>query len=202
MTKRDERTRLIIDQTIQLLRDEGSEGLTLRKVAAACGITLSNLQYYFPGKAELIQATVAQFFTTCKELIQADRALVLPKDPESSRAFLKRVIEVLVVCDNQEFNVIFREIWALSSRDEALKATLEAYYRDYAQWMISLIEEIFPQANEIVSLLIPYAEGYALVGNTLPLNREKQVGMLVKLITEWPASPRSGKAGARVGVKR
>jgi AcrR family transcriptional regulator len=200
MTKRDERMRLIIDKTIQLLRDEGSEGLTLRKVAAACGITLSNVQYYFPGKPELIQATVAQFFTTCKELIQADRALVLAKDPESSRAFLKRAIEVLVVCDNQEFNAIFREIWALSSRDVALKATLDEYYRDYAQWMVGLIEEIFPQANEIVSLLIPYAEGYALVGHTLPLNREKQVNMLVKLITEWPTAVR-GKAVSKVGVK-
>lgn len=202
MTKRDERTRQIIDQTIHLLREEGSEGLTLRKVAAACGMTLSNVQYYFPGKPELIQATVAQFFTTCKELIQADRALVLAKDPESSKAFLKRVIEVLVVCDNQEFNVIFREIWALSSRDAALKATLEEYYRDYAQWMIGLIEEIFPRANEIVSLLIPYAEGYALVGNTLPLNRDKQVAMLVRLIIEWPAASRSGKVSSTAGGKR
>jgi hypothetical protein len=49
-----------------------------------------------------------------------------------------------------------------------------------------LIEEIYPQANEIVSLLVPFAEGYALVGHTLPLNRKKQVAMLVRLITEWP----------------
>lgn len=187
MTKRSERANEIIEATVQLLKEEGSEGLTLRKVAGRCGITLSNLQYYYPGKTALLQATADHFFRTCEEQILAERAEALNEDPASSHVFLKRLLTLLIVCELDElYNAVFRELWALAIRDAALAAALRTYYRRYAAWMVDMIVELFPQADAIVSLLIPYAEGYALVGESMPLDREEVVSLWYRLITALP----------------
>ncbi len=185
MAKRVDRTKEIIEATILVLRSDGSEGLTMRKVAGKCNMTLSNLQYYFSGKTALLQATADYFFRMCEEQILAERAHYLSPDPASSHAFLKRLLTLLVVCEHDEFyNTIFRELWALAVRDEGLAEAMHGYYQRYATWMTDMISELFPEASSIVSLLIPYAEGYALVGNSMPMQRDEVVILLYKLITE------------------
>jgi len=187
MAKRDDRARKIIEETVLLLKEEGSEGLTLRKVAGRCGITLSNLQYYYPGKTALLQATADHFFLTCEEQIRAERTAALNDDPASSHVFLKRLLTVLITCEQDEFyNTVFRELWALAIRDSALASAMRTYYRRYAAWMTDMMAELFPKAEAIVSLLIPYAEGYALVGESMPLDREEIVSLWYRLITALP----------------
>ncbi|SFC64109.1 DNA-binding transcriptional regulator YbjK [Parapedobacter composti] len=190
MAKRSDRTAEIIKATVQLLKEEGSEGLTLRKVAGRCGIALSNLQYYYPGKTALLQATADHFFRTCEEQILAERAEALNDDPASSHAFLKRLLTLLLICELDEFySTVFRELWALAIRDAALAAAMHTYYRRYAAWMTDMIAELFPRADAIVSLLIPYAEGYALVGDSMPLDRQEVVSLWYRLITALPDKP-------------
>jgi hypothetical protein len=40
----------------------------------------------------------------------------------------------------------------------------------------------FKEPEFIVSLLVPFVEGYTIVSNVLPLNKERIIQMMVKLI--------------------
>lgn len=176
-----------MEATAKLLMEEGSEGLTLRKVASRCGISLSNLQYYYPGKTALLQAMAAHFFRVCEERVLAERDKVLHDDPASAQVFLKRLLTLMIVCELDDFyHVLFRELWALAARDATLAEGMRTYYCRYAAWLTSQINELFPRAETITSLLIPYSEGVALVGDAMPVSNEAMVSVWYQLITGQP----------------
>lgn len=177
---------IIINQTINSLKEEGSGGLTMRKIATKCNITLSNLQYHYPDKSILLQ-TVAQYFCEkCEENIEAELKELTPTNQTEKDQFIRKLLELLLKYDDTSIeSFVFREIWALSMRDEQLKASLQKYYEDYNNKLISMISVIKNSPEEIVSLLAPYAEGYAIIGKTIPLTKKKTIQMLEKIIQNF-----------------
>jgi AcrR family transcriptional regulator len=173
----------IINQTINLLKEEGSSGITMRKIATRCSITLSNLQYHYPDKSLLLQ-TVAQYFCKkCEENIEEELTELTPKDKTEEKQFIKKLLEILLKYDDTSLeSIVFREIWALSTRDQQLKLSLQKYYKDYNNKLINIVAIIKNSPEEIISLLTPYAEGYSLIGKSLPLTKDKTIEMLEKII--------------------
>ena len=177
---------IIINQTINLLKEEGSSGITMRKIATRCGITLSNLQYHYPDKSVLLQ-TVAQYFCQkCEENIETELKMLTPKNETEEKQFIKRLLEIVLKYDDTSLeSFVFREIWALSMRDEQLSSSLQKYYEDYNNKLINMVAMIKKSPEEIVSLLTPYAEGYAIIGKTIPLTKDKTIEMLEKIIQNF-----------------
>jgi AcrR family transcriptional regulator len=66
MDKKEERLNHILQATITILSKEGAEKLSMRKVAKAVNLSLSNLQYYYRDKDILLIATVKYYFESCK----------------------------------------------------------------------------------------------------------------------------------------
>lgn len=174
---------VIINQTINLLKEEGSSGITMRKIATRCNITLSNLQYHYPDKSILLQ-TVAQYFCKkCEDNIESELKVLTPKDKTEEKQFIKRLLEVLLKYDDTSLeSFVFREIWALSMRDEQLRLSLQKYYEDYNSKLINMVAVIKNSPEEIISLLTPYAEGYSIIGKSIPLTKAKTIKMLEKII--------------------
>ncbi|GAB3712421.1 TetR/AcrR family transcriptional regulator [Mariniluteicoccus flavus] len=88
MTAKAERTReLLVDTALRLLRDEGYEATTMRRVATEAGVSTGNAYYYFAGKDALVQ----ELF----DRVQADhRAIALPRlvDGDPVGENLRRVL--------------------------------------------------------------------------------------------------------------
>lgn len=57
---REERKREIMKAARELLIGSGYEGLNIRNVASACGLSVGALYKYFPGKEELIREVMLQ----------------------------------------------------------------------------------------------------------------------------------------------
>lgn len=58
---RSEQTReAILESALQLFRERGIEGATMREVAARAGVALGAAYYYFPGKEAIVQAYYAR----------------------------------------------------------------------------------------------------------------------------------------------
>ncbi|PRD48462.1 TetR/AcrR family transcriptional regulator [Sphingobacterium haloxyli] len=183
MTNKQRTEDQLVEQTIQILSEEGIGGLTMRKVASNCGVRLSNLQYYYPNRTALVQAAVKRFFLRCEEVLIAERKSMADIGSSSPRDFLRMLIDKMIVCDPEDqYGIVFREAWALAAHDKELAETLREYYRTYINWMIALVADDVVEAEKVMCILIPYAEGYSLMGDTLPFPREVIVEMLLNII--------------------
>lgn len=185
MDKKEERLNQIISATIEILSKEGSDKLSMRKVAKAANLSLSNLQYHYKDRDVLLIATVKHYFQSCQEEVTASLNLLKTKSTPSTEVFLEKLLNLLLLNGKSNNDIMmFQEIWALSSRNNELKNAVETYYKNYCIWMIDLISAFSKQPEEVVTLLIPYVEGYAIVGTVLPLNKESIIKLLVKLVLE------------------
>lgn len=88
------RQRAMVDAAARLLIDEGPDGVTHRKVAAAAGVPAGSATYYFPTRRALytdaVRAAEAIRTTTARE-----RAESLPRRNRSARHTAGLLLEVL-----------------------------------------------------------------------------------------------------------
>lgn len=184
MEKKEERLNQILLATITILSNEGAEKLSMRKVAKMANLSLSNLQYYYRDKDLLLIATVKFYFESCKEEVTQAINLLTADSTPSKEVFLVKMLNMLLIEGKSSDKVLmFQEIWTLSARNEELAKAVETYYKTYCLWLIDLISRFSKEPEAIVSLLVPFVEGYTIVNNVIPLDRERIIQMMVKLIS-------------------
>jgi AcrR family transcriptional regulator len=184
MDKKEERLNHILKATITILSAEGAEKLSMRKVAKNANLSLSNLQYYYKDKDLLLTATVKYYFESCQEEVTKAIALLTAERMPSTEVFLRKLLNMLLVEGKSNDQVLmFQEIWTLSARNEELERAVETYYKNYCTWLIDLISKFSKESEVIVSLLVPFIEGYTIVNNVIPLDKERIIQMMVKLIS-------------------
>jgi AcrR family transcriptional regulator len=184
MDKKEERLNHILQATITILSKEGAEKLSMRKVAKNANLSLSNLQYYYRDKDLLLIATVKYYFESCQEEVTKAMTLLTAENMPSTEDFLLKLLNMLLVEGKSNDQVLmFQEIWTLSARNEELKRAVETYYKNYCAWLIDLISKFSKEPEVIVSLLVPFVEGYTIVNNVIPLDKERIIQMMVKLIS-------------------
>ena len=180
-----EKTDLIIQVTIALLGEEGADNLSMRKVAKSAGISLSNLQYYFSSKEALLIATAERYFRGCQEEVFERLPLQTTENETSSAQFFEQLLGILLFNGKENRQTImFREIAALSSRNKELDIAVDKYYREYCIWLRTLISKHTLYPEKVVSLIVPYLEGFANMGTALPLKKNDCIIILLKCILE------------------
>ena len=170
----DERPKvpMILESAMVILRDHGDHGLTMRKVAQHAGISLGHLQHYFPTKNDLLKGLVSRHFELC--------ITELRKHVESERASEPRQIVARLVAFGLSYVGdgfsdtcrIFREFWALSSRNPEVREHLDTYYREYSAMLFGLLLPAAKSpeaAQRAVALLMPWFEGYSVTAASLAL---------------------------------
>lgn len=184
MSKRAEKTTTIIQTTIQILRTEGAGGLTMRKVAKLSEIRLSNLQYYYKDKDALLEATIDDYFRKNEEQVTENIAN-LPKDISFTDLLRLILEEALIDGNSSDRCAMFREVWALATKMPTIDALVRSYYQQYNNWLCQQFAPYSEQSAIIVSLLMPYVEGYSLMGNALPISKEKVIEGLIQMILPY-----------------
>lgn len=100
--KREIRARLI-DVAHRLVREEGFEGLTMRRLAAAAGCAPMSVYSYFPDKDAILAALAEDAFVELAREIEADA----PADPmEALEAFLMRYVE-FGLANPRHYRIVF-----------------------------------------------------------------------------------------------
>jgi AcrR family transcriptional regulator len=100
----------------ELLAAEGYAGLSMRRVAAEVGMSLSNLQHYYPGKDALLEALLLYTMDLFQQQIDGISAAM----NKASRIdqFLSTADMFLEELTDPVTHAIFFELWALASRNE------------------------------------------------------------------------------------
>jgi AcrR family transcriptional regulator len=149
----------ILDAAVRVLIEEGYGLFTMRRIAEAADMRLSNLQYYFSTKEDLLGALLKRTVDD----YEASLAEITRNRSGSAKAQFQRIIEYLLKDQETRTScLIFWELWALAGRDPSIGAIMNNYYDAYLGKM---------------------AEAICLVSPTMPKRRaQRHAGVIVALI--------------------
>ncbi len=150
-----ERVSQILHAARDILIEEGYHNLSMRKIAARCGITVGNLSYYYSSKQallhDLLDAVIQGYIEDFDE-IMADASL---SHEEQFEAILRFIMEDLTTKETTHF---FPELWALANHDPVAAQGMEYVYAKERATFVELIGRINPdlppEDREIVALFI------------------------------------------------
>ncbi|MEM9062746.1 MAG: TetR/AcrR family transcriptional regulator [Pseudomonadota bacterium] len=164
----------ILDCALDLLKEAGDAGLTMRKLAERAGMRLSNVQYYFKSRDDVLKAMATRYFEECAEEVR----LLTQEAPGSTVRERARVLIQTGLRHGDELSDmcrIFRELWAISSRNAAIRDHMADYYRTFSSLIADFVlGETADRAgrDRLTSLLLPFFEGYSVTAASVPLTTE------------------------------
>lgn len=164
-----------------LLHRGGLENMSMRMIADQAGISLGNLQYHFKTRPEILEVLADRFlddfFRDCHDNLQ--------KIPEAS---LEDAFEKMLTLETgEQCAIVFKELWALSHRDETCREQLCRHYRKLhgllLEWLANILPDNTDQSNvtAIVDLLIALLEGYCVTAPYLKPDARIQAKRLAGL---------------------
>jgi AcrR family transcriptional regulator len=131
----------ILRSALDLLIDQGYRAVSMRRVAAASGVKLGNLTYYFPTKEdlvkELLNAVISSYEIEFDAVIHEEGATAIHRLEE---------ICVLILEDigTKKTTRFFPELWALSNHDDFVLERMQELYARARHPIVQLISEINP----------------------------------------------------------
>ncbi|MEM7377149.1 MAG: TetR/AcrR family transcriptional regulator [Pseudomonadota bacterium] len=188
-----EKQTAILDCALALLTETGDAGLTMRKLAERAGMRLSNVQYYFRSRDDVLTATTARYVADCTAEI---RALTEAASEATLRERTHLLIETGLRHGDELSDMCrtFRELWAISSRNDAVQADLAAYYRSFGALIADFVlgdAATAAQRDRVASLLLPFFEGYSVTAASVPLSTDAVATMLTELAVSVSAEDNS-----------
>ena len=135
--------------------EEGYHSLTMRKIAARCGMTVGNLSYYYSNKQALLHDlmdAVIQGYIEDFDAIMADPSL---SPEEQFEAIVRFIMEDLTT---KETTYFFPELWVLANHDPVAAEGMEYVYAKERAVFVDLIGRINPalssEACEVIALFV------------------------------------------------
>jgi AcrR family transcriptional regulator len=163
--KGNQRIRQILLAALEVLIRHGYHAFTMREVAAQCGISVGNLNYYYRSKAGLLTDLIDSVWRGYE--IEFDRILhdTSPHDPERAlQAVIRLILDDLAT---RETTVFFPELWAMANHDSEAAKRLDQIYGKVRQVMIALIPQINPTLDEVEVSELAIFLSASLEGHTM-----------------------------------
>lgn len=174
-SKGQRRVLSIVAAAENVLIEEGYHNFSLRKVAAAAGIKLGNLQYYFPTKDELVKTMLDQVI----QVYLDDLVELSESSGDDPKTLFKNVLKhVFYDLNNKKTTVFFPEVWSLSNHETHMTQYLDSMYGQYRKQLDEIILRINPrltraQAQRISLFICSSHEGHTMfIGYRKPWIKE------------------------------
>lgn len=134
-----DRRRALIDATIASLKQSGHEGLSVRRIAAAAGVSIGLINHHFPSIDELIAEAYRQF---SRELVSSlEQALHnAPNTPrERLRAFIKASLSPPTL--DEELLNVWIVFWSLHRHSQEVQRVHTEVYSAYIELVRGLLAD-------------------------------------------------------------
>jgi len=113
-TKSERRRQELVQAAFNQIAERGFEGLRTREVAAAAGVNIATLHYYFPSKEALIRGTLDHAMTRFRTTLAPHGS---PSD--QLRNHLRSVRKLMA--DEPELGIVMGELALRSARDRSIE---------------------------------------------------------------------------------
>jgi AcrR family transcriptional regulator len=162
--KGQERAVKILDAAEKLLLEQGYHSLSLRNVAAAAGLSMSNLQYYFPNKDQMIQALMDKII---QAYLDQFGALLEETGENAEEQFIVVISHVINDLNNKKTTSFFPELWALANHTDHVTEIMDNMYAKYRHIVEKTIKNINPglsaeQSRKLTLFVTSSIEGHTM----------------------------------------
>lgn len=136
---------LILRTALHILIEEGYRAMSMRRIAAACGMRLGNLTYHYPTREdlvrELLNAVISSYEVEFGAIVHAPGLL-----PEERLARLcSLIIEDIGTKKTTRF---FPELWALANHDAFVHERVHELYDRARAPLVEIIADMRPELPE------------------------------------------------------
>jgi AcrR family transcriptional regulator len=131
------RREALVDATLRCLKQYGHEGVSVRRISAAAGVSIGLINHHFPSKSGLIAESYETLALSLLESIrrQAENEAVSPRDRLSNFFRASFAPELL---DPQLFNV-WLVFWSMVAHSAEIRAVHFSTYAKYRAVLESLL---------------------------------------------------------------
>jgi AcrR family transcriptional regulator len=134
------RREALVEATLSCLRQFGHEGVSVRRISAAAGVSIGLINHHFPSKSGLIAETYESLALSLLDSIrrQAENESVSPRDRLSNFFRASFAPEIL---DPQLFNV-WLVFWSMVAHSAEIRAVHFSTYAKYRAVLESLLGQL------------------------------------------------------------
>lgn len=175
----------LIEATIQSLKRDGHEGLSVRRIAQRAGVSLGLINHYFPAKDGLVAGAYRHFH---RELVAGARRAVEMAGSGSARARLRAFVEATFSRPNLDRDVltVWVVFWGLYRQSAAIRRAHGATYRGYVELLQQMFVELGRERGKL-----RFTARMAAIGLT---------AMLDGLWLEWCLDPKNFRPGEAIAL--
>src|SRR3984957_19212797 len=139
------RREALVDATLRCLQQYGHEGVSVRRISAAAGVSIGLINHPFPSKSGLVAETYETLALSLQESIrtQAENKAVSPRDRLSGFFRASFAPEIL---DPQLFNV-WLVFWSMVAHSPEIRAVHDKTYRKYRSILESMLGQLADSAQ-------------------------------------------------------
>lgn len=135
--------------------EQGSNALTLWRIAEECGMKAGNLAYYFSSKNDLIRDLMECITYTYEELINEIRFDTRLGPEDQLAAFVDLALNDIT---SRETTAIFPDLWAAATHDPFFQGCLDDIYAQSRSYLVSLVGALNPALSlaeqEVIALFM------------------------------------------------
>lgn len=135
----------ILQASLNLLVEEGYQAMSMRRVAATCGMKLGNLTYHFASREDLIRGLLDAVIRAYE--IEFAAIVHMPGTPPE-----ERLAEIcgLILEDirTKKTTRVFPELWALSNHDPFVFERVQETYARARAPLVEIVGEMRPDLPE------------------------------------------------------
>ncbi len=169
--KGKERLQDILHAARDIIVEEGYSKLSMRKVAARCGITVGNLSYYYATKTNLLHdllEAVIEGYIVDWELIMSDDKL---STEDQFISIIKFIMDDLTTKETTGF---FPELWTMANHDTFAADEMEAVYARVRTMLAEMAGRINPALSTEDRYIIAVFICSSIEGHTIFVGYQKK----------------------------
>jgi AcrR family transcriptional regulator len=136
---------LILRTALHILIEEGYRAMSMRRIAAACGMRLGNLTYHYTTREDLVRELLGAVISSYE--VEFAAIVHAPGVPPEER--LARVCSLIIEdIGSKKTTRLFPELWALANHDAFVYERVHELYARARAPLVEVIAELRPDLDE------------------------------------------------------
>ena len=175
VSKGEKRIKHILEAAEQLLIDNGYFNFSMRKVATKAGISLGNVQYYFPSKDVLLESLLDKVMQVYLDAFEKIRCQYEPEEQ-----FTKIIKTVMKDLTTKHTTMFFPELWSMANHEKNITKIMDSMYGKYRSMLAEIIRDVNSdlsecQAQRLSIFITATCEGHTMfIGYKKPWTKEAE----------------------------
>jgi TetR/AcrR family transcriptional regulator, transcriptional repressor of bet genes len=135
------RREALVEATLSCLKQHGHEGVSVRRISAAAGVSIGLINHHFPSKSGLVAVTYETLALSLQESIKSEAEKHKHAAPRERLSGFFRASFAPEIIDPQLFNV-WLVFWSMVAHSPEISAVHDRTYGKYRSILESMLRQL------------------------------------------------------------